>query len=244
MAAPANLLVDVGNSRFKWLWQGEPPRRGGAWLHELDLDAQWGQVGPPSKVVVSSVAGPEIQNTITSWCARNWSLEAAFIESRAQELGVINGYRDPSQLGPDRWAALLGARALSRSAAAVVDCGTAVTVDALSADGRFIGGVIMPGSELMWASLSGGTRRITGARASQPGPFGRSTAECVQAGITRAVSGGVERVLGELREALGEEMCVLATGGGAPALIEQLPVPVQHQPDLVLDGLARIAEQR
>ena len=78
-----------------------------------------------------------------------WSVTAHIVRPQAQQLGVKNLYRKPEQLGADRWAALIGARGLTGSAACVVDAGTAVTVEALSAKGEFLGGAIFPGLHLL-----------------------------------------------------------------------------------------------
>jgi len=79
------------------------------------------------------------------------------IVSERERLGVTNGYRDAGQLGTDRWAALLAAHASLPANQMVANAGTALTVDALRADGLFMGGLIVPGTALMRACLGGGT---------------------------------------------------------------------------------------
>ena len=147
-----NLLVDLGNSRIKWAYAG--PQRwevGGETIpaegFSALLDRLWGQAAAPERVVVSSVHGPQRERLLHDWLARRWALEPQFIRAQAQQLGVTNRYRDPAALGADRWAVLIAARQASLAAQCVVDCGTAVTIDALSADGEFLGGVILAAAQ-------------------------------------------------------------------------------------------------
>ena len=132
------LLVDIGNSRVKWVRDGPRWEMSVADTDEFDPGAIWGSLPAPPAVLVANVAGDDVQERIARWCLDSWDVAANFIESRAEQLGVVNEYCDVGQLGCDLWAALLGARALTAGAAAVIDCGTAVTADALTGDGRFV----------------------------------------------------------------------------------------------------------
>ena len=142
------LLVDLGNSRLKWaeyagkLWRtGATPLAGENNIAAL-LDRTWEKITPPQRVIVCSVSNPERLQGLEQWARGCWKITAHIVRSQTEQLGVKNLYRRPEQLGADRWAALIGARGLTRSAACVVDAGTAVTVDALSASGEFLGGAV------------------------------------------------------------------------------------------------------
>ena len=162
--------------------------------------------------------------------------------SRTDQLGVKNSYREPGQLGADRWAALLAARGLTSMAACVVDCGTAVTVDALSANGEFLGGMIFPGLQLLRRSLMQGTQGVKVSEGNVMDCLARSTADGVAAGTLFGLAGAVDRLIAEYRQTLGEAMQVFLTGGDAPVLASRLQTATTPVPDLVLKGLARIAE--
>ena len=242
-----NVLIDLGNSRLKWAQQDAGRWRTDATLLESEdmaplLDRVWGGMTPPRQVVVCSVSEPRRLRTLEHWVQTRWSLAPRIIHSQAEQLGVRNRYRDPAQLGADRWAALIGARGLTSSAACVVDCGTAVTVDALSAQGEFLGGVIVPGLRLLRESLVRGTVAIKVTDGSDADCFARSTADGVAAGTLFGLAGAVERLIHEYRRSLGETMQVFLTGGDAPQLAPRLSVTFIPVPDLVLRGLARIAD--
>lgn len=242
-----NLLIDLGNSRLKWAQHDAGRWHADAALLEAEdmaplLDRVWGGMTAPRQVVVSSVSDPRRLQTLEQWVRARWSLSPRIIRSGAEQLGVKNRYREPEQLGADRWAALIGARGLASSAACVVDCGTAMTVDALSAQGEFLGGAIFPGLRLLRGSLVQGTGGIKVADGSDTDCFARSTADGVAAGTLFGLVGAVERLIHEYRRTLGETMQVLLTGGDAPLLASRLSVAFTPVPDLVLRGLARIAD--
>lgn len=242
-----NLLVDLGNSRVKWAYAGGQRWEVGAEAipaegFSLLLDRLWAGRPAPEQVVVSSVHGPHRHRLLHDWVARHWGREPRFIQAQARQLGVSNLYRDPSALGADRWAALIAARHLSPAAQCVVDCGTAVTVDALSADGEFLGGVILPGINMARAALLANTQGIRVAEGEEGDCLARATGDGVAAGSVFGLAGAIERIVAEQRRVLGAEARVLLTGGDAPRLLALVRGPVAHEPELVLKGLKLIAE--
>jgi type III pantothenate kinase len=260
------LLIDLGNTRLKWaftlpgIWQaGATVHRGTDLVGVLDL--AFGAKGAPAAIWVSSVAGEGARQTLTQWMQTHWGKRPYFIQAQAATLDVRNSYREPGQLGVDRWAALIAARQLVNGAACIVDCGTAVTIDALSADGVFLGGVIFPGLHLLRQSLVQGTAGLTqgagGAsvpRAPRLDPIvdeggnvascqARSTADAIRAGAYFGLCGAIQRVIAEHRAVLGADAKVVLTGGDADRVKEQLGMAVLHAPDLVLKGLDRMANE-
>ncbi len=238
------LLVDCGNSRIKWAqsdggWHTGAAAHRGADLIAL-LDEYWGPLNRPRQVVVSCVV-EAARAVIARWVEARWKLAAKFMEAQAQTLDVRNLYLEPNRLGADRWAALIAVRGLTKAPACVVDCGTAVTVDALSADGDFVGGVIFPGLELLRSSLARGTAAIGPEAGDSASCQARATADAVAAGTLFGLAGAVERLVAEQRAVLGASMEVFITGGDAPAILSHLRVPLTHVPDLVLRGLDRMA---
>jgi type III pantothenate kinase len=251
------LLVDLGNSRLKWAWSGP----GEAWstgevLHRgralpALLDEIWGEAGlVPDRVVVASVAPSVRRTALGDWVFARWGRVPTVIRAEAECLGVVNRYLDPASLGADRWAALIAVRGLTRANACVVDCGTAVTVDALSAEGEFLGGVILPGLDLMRESLLAGTALVR-STAGEPTCLGRATGEAVAGGTLYGLAGAIERVLAEQARALGGgggAPVVFLTGGDAGQLHPLLRPAVGAQnltfvPDLVLRGLERLVRE-
>jgi type III pantothenate kinase len=239
------LTVDAGNTRVKW-----GLRRDGAWervgalpLAEAEtLAAALGGARRPERMLCSNVAGAAAQASIAA-AAHQIGCAPEFIEACAQQCGVRSGYDDPAQLGADRWAALIGARRLFAGACLVVNAGTALTVDALSDDGLFLGGIIVPGMELMRRALDAYTAGLR----MQPGEvrfFPANTGDAIVSGAAHALAGATERMAGFMHESGQSPVRVVLSGGAAPALrplLDRLDtVVVDH---LVLEGLAAIAEE-
>src|SRR5262245_56841208 len=141
---PRVLAIDAGNTRIKWglrdgdAWQS----RGAVPTPEAgSLGREWPDAVKGARAIASNVAGPGARAAIEAACAAR-GLAVSFITSEKSRLGVTNGYRDPAQLGTDRWAALVAVHHAMRGNKVVVNAGTALTIDALAADGRFLGGLI------------------------------------------------------------------------------------------------------
>ena len=240
-----NLILDLGNHRCKWALAGTGLTPGGAFVYGEDfsrtLDHAFGKLTRPAQVAAVSVAGAARTDVLAHWIRRHWNLELMCFGARAAQCGVTNTYKDPAQLGADRWAALIAARVRVSAAVCVVDCGTAVTVDALDASGVFRGGVISPGVTLMRASLTQSTQGIH-ATAGNPGScLAQTTADAVAAGVFYSLAGAIDRILDEQAIALNATPRVLLTGGDAPAVQALLRHTTEFVPDLVLEGVARLS---
>ena len=171
------------------------------------------------------------------------NVEVRFAHSQKAAFGVTSSYRQPRRLGVDRWAAMIGARAESKSALCVVDAGTAVTIDALDRHGQHLGGQIIPGLHLMARSLKSDTDGIAGVRVRPADPgtgmalFANRTERAIQTGALNAICGAIERAVRIMR-AEGLRPRIILTGGGASRILKQLDGKVLHRPNLVLQGLA------
>lgn len=245
------LLVDIGNTRLKWALSNCPEHASQALVRTGDmspqLDLAWGDMPPPQWIVATSVAGAAAEQDVRQWTQRHWpAARMHFVIAAAVGWGVKNSYREPARLGSDRWAALIAAHHLTQGPACVVDCGTAVTIDALNAAGEFVGGVIVPGLALARQSLRAGAAGITETEGEDAHCFARTTADAVAAGTFYGLVGAVERIVVELGAGLGKDTQILLTGGDgsrlAPYLQGRIAYPIVSVPDLVLRGLARIAE--
>lgn len=242
------LLLDIGNSRIKPALSTDGKLESlapldyravgvAAALAELRLPAA------PRQVWIANVAGAEVGAAAAAACQALWRMSPRLAASSATAFGIHNGYRDAGKLGVDRWLALLAAAARCGRPVCVFGCGTAATVDAVDAAGMHRGGYIVPGPELMHAVLE---RATDGIRVAQPVPpaagFGRSTAECVSHGAALAIAALFDRVLDDLRAEQGVPVPAVLSGGGADRILPLLRHPVTHDPQLVLRGLALLAE--
>jgi type III pantothenate kinase len=233
------LAVDCGNSRLKWgLHENGGWRKTGTVpVSELArLEKSWKRLAPADKVVVANVAGRSVRERLETLFARR-SMVPTWAKAKRRECGVTNGYGRPHQLGADRWAALIGAWSILRGPCLVVTAGTATTVDVLRGDGRFVGGVILPGLELMKRCLARNTAGLPLAKgrfSAEP----RNTADAIETGCLLAQAGAIERAFATMEHGAA---CVLA-GGAARRIARHLSIPVRLVDNLVLEGLVRIAE--
>ena len=236
------LAVDAGNSRIKWGLHEASGWVNQSWIETSEagrLSEVWNDLEQPAVLVASNVAGDDVAGELRN-AARSLNATLELIASRAQQCGVRSSYDEPAQLGPDRWAALIGAWHLCGGPSVVVSAGTTMTVDALSRDGVFLGGVIVPGVDLMREALA----RSTAGLKVEEGRFAffpAKTADAIMSGAINALAGTVERLQRFMREAGEAEPRVVLSGGAAPAVERALNGPVEVVDNLVLEGLLRIA---
>jgi type III pantothenate kinase len=223
------LCIDSGNTRIKWgLREGDAWRAQGVGL-PVEIAAD--------RVLACNVGGVPPRLTIEA-LAERLQLPLEWLRAQPAQCDVRNGYDHPEQLGADRWAALIGAHALHAGDCLVVMCGTATTVDLLRADGRFEGGLILPGLDLMRESLAGGTADLPAAAGSfvdQP----RNTFDAIASGALQATAGAIERMFGQLDP--GRDPLCLLSGGAAGGVSPRLTIPHRVVGNLVLEGLAHYA---
>ncbi|CAG0982164.1 type III pantothenate kinase [Rhodocyclaceae bacterium] len=230
------LCVDCGNTRLKW-----GLRQDGRWLAEGALPVAAADTLPAALpmrfvgVLACNVAGDRVRTQVEAAAA---GADIVWLNAGAARCGVSSRYDNPLQLGADRWAALIGARALHAGPCLVVNSGTATTVDMLDAEGVFQGGLILPGLELMRTALAGNTAGLPLAR----GAFcelPRNTDDAIVSGALQATLGAVERMFAPL--AGRADACCLLSGGAAGELEPRLRIPLRRVGNLVLEGLAVVA---
>jgi type III pantothenate kinase len=237
------LAIDAGNSRVKWgcFDNGAWSATGAVARDDIDSMARALHGMPaPRKIVVSNVAGDQVQRKISATLAhfgvplhRPWPTKLC--------CGVTNGYSDPSRLGSDRWAALIGARREKSGPLLVINAGTALTIDALTATGDFLGGLIVPGVRLMMRSLATGTAHAQ-ATEGEFATFPTNTTDAIYSGALNAALGAIARMREALATHAGASPSCVISGGAAVALIPHLPSPTHEVPHLVLLGLVTISE--
>lgn len=233
------LCLDSGNSRIKWaLRDGSNWRDHGAVAQgeAAELASLAGGWPEPGRVLLANVAGTAAGQAIRTAFAP-WADRFVEVQSGARGAGVENLYEIPGRLGVDRWCALAGARALAAGPCLVVLAGTATTVDALAADGRFLGGLILPGADLMRRALARDTAALPlaeGTRTDWP----RRTEDAIASGCLEAQAGAIERAW----QRFGRQGVCLLAGGAAPALAPLLDLPVREVPLLVMEGLLRLGD--
>lgn len=258
----AVLLVDIGNTRIKWARWGDG-RLGSmhAAIHAGWTRERYAQrVFAPRRsaerhgsdrlrVIVASVAGARVDGLFASAVRSRAGVDPQFLAASRRAAGVTTRYREPWRLGVDRFAAAIAAHQLAgERGVCVVNAGTTLTIDLVDARGVHRGGVILPGPQMMVASLMRDTAGIE-PRARESGrrgmpasrienPFARSTKDAIWQGALHALAASVDRASSRARSLLGESPLVVLTGGGARHLDRLIQVRHIEVPDLVLRGVA------
>lgn len=234
------LLIDAGNTRLKWrlAMSGAAAVEGvsviGAPEPLKELEGYWAHV---SGVFVSSVASRSAKERLDALLGSHTVAPVQYCWSESARMGLVNSYKDVSLMGADRWHAMLGGWVRCGAAFAVIDAGSAVTVDYVGPDGGHIGGYILPGLQMMRRSLKVDAARIGfehhDVLSTTPG---QSTGECVNNGLSWLSEAVVHRLLRDLSAYnLGS---VFLTGGDAWRF-QGLGLQSVFVEGLVLDGLGQ-----
>ena len=248
------LLIDIGNTRLKLATlHADAPVFIGA-LAVDPLSACESELRrhlealpvPASSVWAVTVASSQVNDlvqTLLAPCSLNW------VHSASSTSGVRNTYPDPAQLGPDRWTGIIGLKRhfpTITKPIVLASFGTATTVDTLSPDAQFMGGLILPGVSMMHESLNRGTARLPNER-GELAAFPTSTRAAITSGVLAAQAGAVRRQVEHAHQRFGVAPMLCVTGGAwklvEPELMQALPDIALHElPNVVLDGLAVMAQ--
>jgi type III pantothenate kinase len=239
-----NLLVDSGNTRLKWALLQEGGLVTGyalvnQQLNRHELVETWNILTPPEHLAIACVSSSPLLELVLAVAVELWpAIKIVQVSSQAHAFGVHNAYQQPEKLGVDRWLALVAVRNLYQKPACIVDCGTAITVDLIDADGKHQGGLISPGLTLMKKSLAAGTAALQFRETNYDFGPANHTEAAIYSGTLAAAVGLIEHVLTKQSNA----MSVILTGGDAEIIAKQLGVKPVVDPDLVLRGLAIVLE--
>jgi type III pantothenate kinase len=249
------LALDIGNTRLKWAQYASPLpgaellAQGAEFLENIDKLAEgiWSTLPPPTHILGSVVAGDAIKRRVEQQLEL-WDVTPQWVVSSDAEAGMTNGYDHPSRLGADRWVAMIGAYHLMQAQGAprpmvVVMVGTAVTVEAVSPQGRFLGGFILPGHGIMLRALESGTAGLH-VPTGEVCPFPTNTSDALTSGGTYAIAGAVECMVQHVRAHCGEEPLCIMTGGAGWKMAPSMMRPFELVDNLIFDGLLTIAQDR
>ena len=258
------LLLDIGNTRAKLGWWDArlgreqeavalTLREGtslmpsmstqlGKWLSSLPV--------PATGAYGVSVAGSDVNAALEQALAQA-HIPIRWMRPQAQVLGMVNRYDQPDQLGPDRWAALLGVAGKyphHTTPIILATFGTATTIDTLGPNAVFEGGMILPGPALMRVSLAAGTAKLPHAQGHGVA-FPRNTQQAISTGVLSAQAGALWRQCMVAQESFGQTPLVCVSGGAWPeveqevrSMLVQMQIEVEYLSHPALDGLARLAE--
>ena len=249
------LALDLGNTRLKWAQYdaAQPGARllahGAEFLENIDklADGPWATLPSPQTMLGCVVAGDAVKRRVEEQLEL-WDVAIHWVVAGESEAGLTNGYDFPTRLGADRWVAMVGAwhRMLSQGPArpiVVVMVGTAVTVEAIDASGRFLGGLILPGHGIMLRALESGTAGLH-VPTGEVRDFPTNTSDALTSGGTYAIAGAMERMVHQLRRHCGVEPKCFMTGGAGWKMAPSLSLPFELVDNLIFDGLLKMAQLR
>lgn len=249
------LALDIGNTRLKWAFYAAPRpgaallAQGAEFLENIDklADGAWRSLPAPAQVLGCVVAGDALKRRVQEQMDL-WDVVPQWVVASEAEAGLRNGYDHPTRLGADRWVAMIGAyhHMLAQGAPrpmVVVMVGTAVTVEAIDADGKFLGGLILPGHGIMLRALESGTAGLH-VPTGEVREFPTNTSDALTSGGTFAIAGAVERMVQHVRAHCGAEPACIMTGGAGWKMAPSMTRPFELVDNLIFDGLLRMAQVR
>jgi len=241
-----NICIDQGNSRTKVALFADDGRLVKALVYKSftspDVERLF-SLYPLSDSIVSSVVNiePSLVNTLQRLSRR------FVLFDHLTPVPIVNDYESPETLGLDRLAAAVGAVSLCPDRdLLIIDAGSAITYDVVTADGHYQGGNIAPGLKMRFHILHQRTKKLPLVEADEQGLiplFGRNTRDAILAGVVRGIGFEVKGYIRTLTER-GNEPVVFLTGGNAPFIRQQVQQPLRQEPNLVLIGLNAILNYR
>ena len=250
------LAIDIGNTRLKWAHY-DSARPGAALLaHGAEFldhierlaDGPWADLPAMHSMLGCVVAGDAMRRRAEEQLKERFDCTPRWVVASPAEAGIVNGYDHPTRLGSDRWVAMIGARhrMLSQGPArpmVVVLIGTAVTVEAVDASGKFLGGLILPGHGIMLRALESGTAGLH-VPTGEVREFPTNTSDALTSGGTYAIAGAVDRMAQHVREHCGAEPARYMTGGAGWKMAPSMSSAFELVDGLIMDGLLVIAQER
>lgn len=249
------LALDIGNTRLKWALYAAPQpgaellAEGAEFLENIDKLAEgpWSGLAAPQHILGCVVAGDAVKRRVQEQMEL-WDVTPQWVVSSESEAGLRNGYDHPTRLGADRWVAIIGGyhRMLSQGAPrpmVIVMVGTAVTVEAIDPDGKFLGGLILPGHGIMLRALESGTAGLH-VPTGEVRKFPTNTSDALTSGGTFAIAGAVERMVQHVTAHCGAAPKCIMTGGAGWKMAPSMSVPFELVDNLIFEGLLQMAERR
>lgn len=245
------LLVDAGNSRLKWSELdvagniSAQQARAYADRPALAVFIELLDTYPDVKhITLVHVLTHLFEESVQEACLER-GVGLHIVRSVESAYGIISGYQYPANLGADRFVGLVAAHHMAgEKACIVVDCGTAVTIDAVEKDGRHLGGLILPGLQLSADALIARAQNRLSLSFEHPGIFADGTARAIGSGCLFGLVGAIEGICTRMQHAISAPLLRVLTGGDAEHLRPWLPGDCLVQPDLLMRGLRYITEQQ
>ena len=238
-------LIDFGNTRCKWVLpqEGQPLSAETMAYSSAEISERIEEIlevlpfQSCNEIHIVSVLGEIFEQQLKKALSSISNIDPVFYSAAIHKYGVKLSYKDPSTYGVDRYAAIIAAHHSSQCAKIIVDCGTAITVDALDEKGAHLGGLIIPGVRLMRSLLASKAAMIPSIENEIPVELlNHSTQAALQSGSVLSLRHGLYSIIQEMSQHIGSHVEVYVTGGEID-LLGLLEHDFIHRPNLVLEGL-------
>jgi type III pantothenate kinase len=248
------LCIDIGNTNTV-LATFDGDRLVHSWRIKTDAQSTGDELGllyrgllAGDAVEISGVCAcstvPAALRSLRSMLARYYAEVPTLIVEPGVKTGVQLAIDNPKEVGTDRVVNTLAAYTIFGGPSIVVDIGTTMTFDVISAKGEFLGGAFTPGIEISFDALAARAAQLRKVEAAKPrSVIGRNTVECLQAGMYFGYAGLVDRIVDRMSDELGTVKAVIATGGLAPVVIDECRTITHHEPMITLIGLRMVFDR-
>jgi type III pantothenate kinase len=244
------LLLDMGNSRIKWVVAVDGKFAQESYAHDSleSFRSEIQDLNAPDRVLLCSVANDEDTSALSEFCGSRWNVPVQRLHTEPFQAGIKNGYEQPESLGVDRWMSVIGAAHTHGMPVVIMDLGTATTLDAVDENGEHVGGLILPGPASMRKVLKTETEMRTSGdhaaddigRGTEKGPGvgpAVSTREGISEGIYAAQLGALNQFMRHVGAQPGTEPALVLTGGAADEIRSRLDFEYEFDPWLVFKGM-------
>jgi type III pantothenate kinase len=252
---PVLLVVDVGNTQTHFgTFEGEELRE--HWRFATVRQSTADQIGAalrnllelrqvPMEEINASIVSSTVPVLGPEWCemAERYLGHTMVMVGPGVRTGMAIRYDNPREIGPDRLVNAVAAYTHLGGPCVVVDFGTAITYDPVSADGEYLGGIISPGVEISLEALTERAAALPKVDVTPPRSLiGKTTIDAIRSGIVYGTAGQVDAIVKRLRAELGQETRTIATGGLARAIVPFTETIEEVDDLLTLTGLRLIYE--
>ena len=250
------LVVDVGNTQthFGTYQGGELVEH---WRFATVRDSTADEIGAALRNLVelrgvelqqidSSIVSSTVPQLGPQWLemTERYLAHEMLVVGPGFKTGMPLRYDNPREIGADRLVNAVAAYERTQGACIVVDFGTAITYDPVSAKGEYLGGIISPGVEISVEALASRAAKLPKVDLEPPRALiGKSTIEAIRSGVIYGFAAMVDGIVGRLLEEMGEETATIATGGLAHHIVPFTERIDEIDDLLTLEGLRILFER-
>ena len=249
MSKPLHLLIDVGNSQIKIaIWNGDTlSKRNSCTQNNLSSTISRYKTIDIKKIFFVSVISSEANREISTKLHKTFSIKPIQLKATRSLMGVRNGYKKPSQLGDDRWCAVVGGYNIIKKPLMLVDCGSAISIDFVNSNAKHEGGYILSGFEGYGNSFQH-THKLKNLKIKKINlrtrkSIAKETSDALVKGYLFMVISSIERMYKEFATDIGCKPNLIITGPYSKEIFLHSSLKVKFEPDFVLKCLGVISTE-